>query len=124
MAKKVNLDDRATIREACIAINDFVSANGGAYHNIAYITPDILEPNEMFFITESSLRDLAENGGICDRDADRVIEYLDSGASRRLMTLHRLEWGYIFRANETEFLIYSNSWSDSAPFVERAERAI
>lgn len=124
MAKKVNLDDRAAIREACIAINNFVSANGGPYHNIAYVTPDILEPNEMFFITESSLRDLAENGGICDKDAKEVIRYLNSYASKSLMDFYYLGFGYIFKANETEFLMCTNSFDDLTPFLERAERAV
>lgn len=124
MAKKANFNDRATIREACIAINDYVSDQTGIHSIDDWVTPETLEPNEMFFITESSLRDLVENRGICDRNAEGIVEYLNSKASKVPMTFYSLRWGYIFRVDETEFLIYSNSWSDSAPFVERAERTV
>lgn len=124
MAKKVDLNDRAIMREACIAINDRISDEVGIHYFDEWVTLDTLQNNEMFFITESSLRDLAENGGVCDRNAEEVIEYLNSKESKNLMVLYDIGWGYIFRANETEFLIWSNSWSDSTPFVERAERVV
>lgn len=124
MAKKANLNDRVAIREACITINEYVSNKTGIHYFDEWVTPETLKPNEMFFITESSLRDLVENGGVCDRDAESVIEYFNSNESKVPMTFYYLGWGYIFRVDETEFLICSDQWSSTTPFLERAERIV
>ena len=124
MAKKANLNDRAVIREACIAINDYVSDQTNIHYIDDWVTPETLKPNEMFFITESSLRDLVENGGVCDRDAESVIEYFNSNESKVPMAFYYLGWGYIFRVDETEFLICSDQWSNTTPFLEQAERVV
>lgn len=124
MAKEANLNDIAVVREACTTINEDVCNKTGIHYFDEWVTPDTLKHNEMFFITESSLRDLVENGSVCDRDANEVIEYFKSKESKVPMALYDLGWGYIFRVDETEFLICSSSWSSSTPFLERAERIV
>lgn len=124
MAKEANLNDMAVVREACIAINEDVCNKTGIHYFDEWVTPDTLKHNEMFFITESSLRDLVENGDVCDRDANEVIEYFKSKESKVPMAFYDLGWGYIFRVDDTEFLICSSSWSSSTPFLERAERVV